>query len=139
MDLNLTRELRAACEDGLRAQYGEPLGSLLADVLNYGTGSKLDLNRLRSSLEDEATAIVAGIVGNRADAPLMLLIRGQMIGRALVHDREAVIRWATEGQNRAPRVGGPWADTLAQWQWVRENPDRYILYARQLKLLFNQI
>ena len=137
--LNINRDIRAACETGLRQQYPPPLGALLADAVGFGPHGKLDPGKLRASLDDEAAAIVAGIVANRADAPLMLMLRNQVIGHAILHDRDGVIRWTTEAMNRCQRVGGVWTDTRGQWQWILDNADRYILHVRQLKLFLNQL
>lgn len=137
--LDIRREMKAAFEAGLRQKYGEVMGGLLAEVATYGAHGKLDLALLRRSLDNDAAAVVAGIVGNRMDAPMMLLIRNQLIGCALIEDKEAVQRWATEGLNRCQRVGGPWAATVAEWEWARDNAEKFILYARQLKYFMNQI
>lgn len=137
--VKINREMVWAMEAGLRKQFGEPLGSLLADAVSFGSHGLFDLNKVRHNLSDEAAAIVAGIVANRADAPMMLMLRNQMIGHAILHDRDGVVRWATEGLNRCKRVNGPWLETIPQWQWVLDNTDRYILYVRQLKLFLNQL
>jgi hypothetical protein len=108
LNINIHRKLTAAFETGLRQKYPTPLGTLLADAVGFNPRGKLDPNKLRASLSDEAVATVAGIVANRADAPLMLMIRSQMIGHAVLYDRDGVIRWATEGLTRCVRVAGPW-------------------------------
>ncbi len=134
---NIQRELQSALAAGLREQYGNVVGAVLAEVAAYHDHTKLDPKRIRELVDTDAGAVVSAIVANRVDAPLMLLIRGQMIGSALLEDREAVIRWATEGLHRSKRVGGPWTETDAEWNWVLEDPARFIMYARQLKLFLN--
>ncbi len=137
--IEIRRDLKAAFEAGLRQKYGDIVGVLLAEVAVFGSHGKLDLMQLRRLLENDATAIVAGIVGNRTDSPMMVLLMNQMIGCAIVEDKNAVKRWATEGLNRCRRVAGPWADTVPQWQWARDNTDCFCLYARQLKHFMNQL
>lgn len=134
---NIQREFQSALEAGLRQQYGSAMGAVLAEVANYHGRTKLDPKRIREVVDNDAGAVVSAIVANRVDAPLMMMIRSQMIGSALLEDREAVVRWATEGLHRSKRVGGPWAETDAEWKWVLEDPTRFILYARQLKLFLN--
>jgi|GEM_PF-1711383 len=141
MDIGVTemqRELRIALEKGLHQHFGDLVGGMLGDVLSYRERTKLDLQRLRELVENDAAAVVGAIVANRVDGALMVMIRSQMIGSALLGDRDAVVRWATEGMNRSRRVAGPWTDTERQWQWVMEDPNRYIMYARQLKYFLNQ-
>lgn len=135
---NIQREFKAAVEAGLRQQYGNIMGAVLAEVGAYYEHTKLDPKRIRDIVDNDAGAVVSAIVANRVDAPLMLMIRSQMIGSALLEDREAVVRWATEGLHRSKRVGGPWTETESEWKWVLEDPARFILYARQLKLFMNQ-
>lgn len=135
----IQREMRKALEMGLRQQYGEMMGKMLSDVIDYHERVKVDFAKLRSMMDNENSAVVAAIVANRVDAPLMLMLRSQMIGAALLGDKEAVVRWATEGSHRARRVGGPWASTEPEWKWILENVDRYILYARQLKYFLNVV
>jgi len=137
--LEVRRDLRLAFENGLRLKFGDAAGPLLAEVISYGPHGKLDLVRLRHTLEEDAAAVVAGIVANRLDPSLMVLLRNQMIGCALIEDKEGVRRWATEGANRCQRIGGPWAATLPQWQWALEKPNELTIYARHLKYLFNQL
>lgn len=137
--ININREMVAAFATGLRQKYGEPLGSLLADVVSFGSHGMFDLVKVRKDLESDAAVVVAAVLANRADGPLMLTLRSQMIGSAILHERDAVVRWASQGLHSAQRTGGPWLDTLPQWQWVLDNTDRYILYTRQLKLFLNQL
>jgi len=136
---NVQRELRSAIECGLVRQFGEMVGKMLMDVVAYREHLKLNAEWLRKALDNDATALVAAIIGNRMDAALMLMIRDQMIGCALLNDRDGVVRWATEGLNRYKRVSGPWAETEAQWKYVLEDPSRYMLYSRQVKFFLNQI
>jgi hypothetical protein len=141
MDMGLEymqRDLRTAFEKGLRQHFGDFVGGMLMDVVNYRERLKLDAPRLREMVENDAAAVVGAIVANRADGALMLMIRSQMIGSALLDDRDAVIRWATEGLGRSRRVGGQWTDTERQWKWILEDPTRYIMHARQLKYFLNQ-
>jgi hypothetical protein len=136
MDIGLEdmqREMRTAVEKGLRQHFGDFLGGMLVDVVNYRARIKLEHQRLRELVENDAAAVASAIVSNRTDGALMLMIRSQMIGSALLSDRDAVVRWATEGLSRSRRVAGPWTETERQWQWVLEDPTRYIMYARQLK------
>jgi hypothetical protein len=135
---NMQREFRMAFEKGLRQHFGDFLGGMLLDVVNYRERLKLDPLRLREMVENDAAAVVGAIVSNRTDGALMLMIRSQMIGSALLGDRDAVVRWATEGLGRSRRVGGPWTDTEQQWKWILEDPARYITHARQLKYFLNQ-
>ena len=134
----IQRELRTAFEAGLKQQYGEVMGDLMSDVVEYRERVRFDLTKLREVLDNDASTTVAAIVANRTDGPLMLMIRGLMIGSALLGDREAVTRWANEGMHRARRVGGPWTATESQWKWVVENTERYILYSRQVKFFMSQ-
>ena len=137
--LEIRREMQAAFATGLRQKYGEVMGGLLGAVAAYGLHGKIDLMQLRRTLDNDAASVVGGIVGNRTDAPMMLLLHNQMIGCALIEDREAVKRWATEGLNRCQRIGGPWAATAPQWEWARDHAEQFILYARQLKYFLNQL
>ncbi len=133
----IQRELRTAFQRGLYLQYGEIMGKVLGDVIEYHERVKLDIPKLKELLDNESAAVVAAIVANRVDGPLMMMIRSQMIGSAILGDKAAVIRWTNEGLHRAQRVGGPWLNTEPQWKWVIENTERYILYARQLKYFLN--
>jgi hypothetical protein len=145
---DIQRELRSAFEGGLRRQYGDLLGKMLADVAAYRDRAlvvayrdrpKLTMEWLRQAVDNDAAALVSAIIANRMDASMMMMIREQMIGNALLNDRDAVVRWATEGLNRCKRVGGPWAETEAQWKLVLDDPARYMLYSRQVKYFMNQI
>jgi hypothetical protein len=137
--VEIRRDLKAAFESGLQQKFGAGLGALLAEAAVHGPHGKIDLEQLRRTLENDAAAIVTGIVANRADAPMLLLLRNQMIGSAIVEDKAAVKRWATEGLNRCRRVAGPWAETAPQWQWVRDNTDAFCTYTRQVKYFVNQL
>ena len=134
----IQKELKTALENGLRQQFGDLMGGILMDVVNYRERVEINSQRLRELVENDAVAVVGAIVANRADGALMLMIRSQMIGSALLSDRDAVVRWATDGLNRCRRVAGPWSDTERQWQWVLEDPNRYMIYSRQLKYFLNQ-
>ena len=134
----MQRELKVALEKGLRQHHGDLVGGMLMDVALYRERIRLDPKRLRDLVENDAAAVVGAIVGNCIDGALMLMIRSQMIGSALLADRDAVVRWAMEGKSRSRRVAGPWQETQRQWEWVLEDPNRYIQYARQLKYFLNQ-
>jgi hypothetical protein len=42
------------------------------------------------------------------------------------------------GPPRVRAAANAWAATEAQWQWVLEDPDRYMMYSRQVKYFLNQ-
>jgi hypothetical protein len=135
----MQRDLRDCFAASLRQRYGDNLGGLLTEAVTYSPRGRLEPGQLRASLDANAAAIVNALLSNRVTESTLLGIRTQMIGSALLGDKPAVIRWATEGLNRCQRVGGHWAKTEPQWQFVLQDTDRLILYARQVKYFMNQI
>jgi len=136
---DLQNEFKEVLKIGLIRYYGDVMGNTLLDAAAYREWVQLDPQRLRMVVEDDAAAVVSLIISGRNDNTLMVMIRSQMIGCALLADADGVTRWGTEGVNRARRIGGDWAATEKQWMWVLEDPKRYIRYARQLKHFLKQI
>lgn len=132
-------EIQEAFITGLCQKFGPVMGAMLAEVIPFYAGVELDSEMLKKVRDDDAAAVLSGILSGTANGATMRGIRGQLIASALMADRDSVVRWATEGQNRCTRTGEEWAATLPQWQWVLDNPDRFIVYARHLKYLFNQL
>ena len=136
---DLLKELDIAFQESLRRKFGEVIGGLLGDVATYYHQTTLEPAQLREILDTDVGAAVNAIVANKGDGSTMRLIRDQMVGSALIMDKDGVTRWATEGLNRCERAGGLWKASPPQWRWVLEDPDRYILYARQVKRFLHQI
>ena len=133
------RDLRQVFEVGLREKYGEPLGGMLGEVIAFYQGVKLDPAQLQKIVDNDATPVLSAVVSNRVDGATLRAMRSQVIGSALMTNKQAVVRWATEGLNRSRRMPGNWADTAPQWQQVLDDPDQFILLARQIKHFMNQI
>jgi hypothetical protein len=135
----IQRELRDCFTASLPQKYGEVLGALLTEVVAYSPRERLDPAHLRATLDANGAAIVNALLANRVTESTMLAIRTQMIGSALLGDKAGVVRWATEGLSRCQRIGGHWTKTGPQWQLVLDDPERLMLYARQVKYFMNQV
>jgi hypothetical protein len=132
-------EIQEAFTLGLRQKFGDAMGDVLSEVIQFYQGTELDNDTLQKIREDDSAAVLSGIVANTVTGATMRGIRGQMIAAAIMADKDGVLRWATQGLNRCDRAGGEWAGSRGQWEWVLQNPDRFIVYARHVKYLFNQI
>ena len=135
----IQREIATAFADGLRMRYGDTLGSLYSEVVCYRAGSFLEIDELRKDLDTEAVPVLRDILNNKVEPPTLYAIRSLMIGCAITGDRDAVLRWATEGLNRARQFDGEWAATVPQWEFVQTDPGQFVLYARQLKYFLQQL
>ena len=135
----IQREIATAFEDGLHRQYGPVRGALYGEVARYRAGASLAHEELRHDLDATALPVLEALVRNQVKDSTLLIIRSLMIGAALSNDREAVIRWATVGLDRAPQLGADWAATEPQWQCVLADPAQFIFYSRQIKSYLNQI
>ena len=136
---SIQQEILTAFDNGLRLRYGDVLGPLYSEVVRYRAGAFLEVDDLRTELDTEAVPVLRDIVNNKITPPTLHAIRSLMIGCAIVGDRDAVLRWATEGANRARQFGGDWLTTVPQWETVQHNPGQFVLYARQLKFFLMQI
>ena len=128
-----------ALTEGLQFKLGPVTGGLLSDVVGYYPGIPLPPGELKRLVDSDAAAALNAIMTNRRDETTFRLIRGQMIGHALLADEPAVVRWATELRNRCPQTGAAQRAVTAQLDWVIQNPSRYILYARRLKHFLHQV
>lgn len=135
----IQNELGAAFDNGLRLRYGEALGSIYGEVLRYRAGNFLETDELRADLDTEAVPVLRAILNNKVESPTLHGIRSLMIGCAVAGDRDAVLRWATVGLNRARQLDGEWLETVPQWEAVQQDPSRFVLYARQLKFFLMAI
>ena len=136
---SIQQEILTAFDNGLRLRYGDVLGPLYSEVVRYRAGAFLEVDDLRTELDTEAVPVLRDIVNNKITPPTLHAIRSLMIGCAIVGDRDAVLRWATEGANRARQFGGDWLATVPQWETVQQDPGQFVLYARQLKFFLMQI
>lgn len=136
-DMDLQAELVEAFSIGLKAKFGPVIGELMTQIVLYRHAERLTPDKLREAIELDAGAILNNIVTNRVDGGTMRCIRSCTIASALLDDREAVNRWATEGYHRCSQVEGEWPETLGQWQWILNNAYTFVYYARQLKRAFN--
>lgn len=135
----IQEELASVFDNGLQLRYGDVLGPLYSEIIRYRAGSFLETNELRKDLDTEAVPVLQAILHDQVEPPALHAMRSLMIGCAIVGDRDAVLRWATEGANRARQFGGEWAKTLPQWEIVQQDPGRFLLYARQLKYFLQQL
>jgi len=133
VNIIIQKEIAEAFENGLRLRYGEALGALYGEVLRYRAGNFLETDELRADLDTEAVPVLRAILTNKVESSTLHGIRSLMIGCAIAGDRDAVIRWATEGLNRVRQFDGEWKDTLPQWEAVLRNAGDFVLFARQLK------
>lgn len=137
--MDLQAELVAAFETGLRAKFGDLVGGIMTQIIKYHHGESLNSARLREIVEADAGSVLNSIVLNRIDGGTMLALRSCTIGSAILDDKDAVVRWATEGHNRCKQVDGEWPGTVPQWQWILSNTYTFIYHARQIKRAFNQL
>ena len=135
----IQREIATAFDNGLRMRYGDVLGPLYSEVFRYRAGSFMEMDELRTELDTEAVPVLQAILNNKVEPPTLHAIRSLMIGCAITGDRNAVLRWATEGLNRARQFGGEWTKTVPQWESVQKDPGQFLLYARQIKFFLMQI
>lgn len=129
----IQNEIGEAFDNGLQLRYGAALGALYGEVLRYRAGNYLETDELRADLDTEAVPVLRAILTNKVAPPTLHGIRSLMIGCAIAGDRDAVIRWATEGLNRVRQFNGEWSDTIPQWEAVLRDPGHFVLFARQLK------
>ncbi len=132
-------EIADVFDNGLQLRYGDILGPLYSEIMRYRAGSFLEMDELRKDLDTEAVPVLSAILHNQVEPPALHAIRSLMIGCAIVGDRDAVLRWATEGANRARQFGGEWMESLPQWEIVQQDPGKFLLYARQLKYFLQQL
>ncbi len=130
---DLISELRAAFDIGLRQHFGDDVGALLAAVLKYHPGMKIDDTNLKQTIETDSGMILEQVVGDRVDGTTLQGICEAMIGSALIQDIDGVNRWAKEGEVRCAKAGPEWAATSGQWQWVLAHPLQFINCARAIK------
>ena len=135
----IQQEITTAFDHGLKLRYGDALGSLYYEIVRYRAGNVLELDELRKQLDTEAVPVLRAILHNQVEPPALHAMRSLMIGCAIVGDRDAVSRWATEGLHRTRQIGGAWAQTLPQWEAVQRDPGQFVLYARQIKYFLMQI
>lgn len=135
----IQEEIASAFDNGLQLRYGDVLGPLYSEVLRYRAGGFMEMDELCSQLDIEAVPVLNAILNNKVEPPALHAIRSLMIGSAIAGNRDAVLRWATEGLNRARQFGGEWTQTLPQWEAVQQDPGKFLLYARQLKYFLQQI
>jgi len=107
--------------------------------VSYYPGRFLEIEQLRRDLDVEAVPVLHAILHNKIEPPVLHAIRSLMIGCAITGDQAAVLRWATEGLNRSRQFGDEWKKTVPQWEAVLNDPNQFILYARQIKLFLTQI
>ncbi|HEY8240089.1 MAG TPA: hypothetical protein VIH35_01520 [Kiritimatiellia bacterium] len=138
-DMDLQGELIKAFEAGLRIKFGELVGEVMTNIILYHHGESLNATRVRELVESDAGSALNSIVLNRVDGGTMRCIRACTIGSAILDDKDAVARWATEGLNRSKSMDGEWPATVPQWQWILGNTYMFIYYARQIKRAFNQM
>lgn len=129
----IQQEIADAFDNGLQMRYGEALGALYSEVLRYRAGNFLETDVLRADLDTEAVPVLRAILANKIEPPTLHGIRSLMIGCAIAGDRDAVIRWATEGLNRVRQLDGEWTATVPQWEAVLRDPGHFVLFSRQLK------
>jgi hypothetical protein len=137
--IDVQKRIRESFEAGLIQKFEEPVGRILADAIGYMPREWLSHDRLKELVDRDTPPIVASIIQGRVNASTMLQLRSAIIGYALLHDRDAVVRWAKEGATHAPRLGGEWPSTIGEWEWILAHPDRYILLVRELKEFLNQV
>lgn len=130
---SIQKEIAEAFDNGLQMRYGDALGPLYGEVLRYRAGNFLETDELRADLDTEAVPVLHAILTNKVEPPTLHGIRSLMIGCAIAGDRDAVIRWATEGLNRVRQFDGEWTATVPQWEAVLRDPGDFVLFARQLK------
>ena len=135
----IQQEIAEAFDNGLLFRYGEVLGPLYSEVLRYRAGNFIETDELRADLDTEAVPVLRAILHNKVEPPTLHGIRSLMIGCAIAGDRDAVLRWATEGLTRAQQFGGEWAKTVPQWEAVQQDPGQFVLFARQLKFFMMAI
>ena len=137
--VDVQRRLRDSFESGIIQKFEEPVGRLLANAVSYMAREWLEAPRLKELVERDGGAVVNAILQGKVSDSTMRQMQSAMIGSALLHDRDAVMRWAKEGATRAPRLTGEWPSTVKEWEWVLANADRYILFIRELKEFLNQV
>ncbi|MEI6085756.1 MAG: hypothetical protein WCS70_15840 [Verrucomicrobiota bacterium] len=143
MPLIALREVQTVLTDafatGLRLRYGPDLGALYREVAEYRPRVSLDEAALRRCVELDTPPAVQNIVANKVTGATLRAFRSLLIGGALLGDKSAVERWATEGLNRCQYGDGDWPTTRPQWQAVLKDPDGFIQMARQIKYYLNQL
>ena len=122
-----------ALETGIRQTYPAPLGGLLARAVAYCHRRTLDRTQLQKLVDMDSGAVLIALFGNHADGTTMRLIGEAMVGSALLGDHHGVCQWAQQGLNRCARVGGDWAATASDWQWVAANTSEYMLRIQELR------
>jgi hypothetical protein len=138
-DVDVQKQIRHALEYGLQQKFEEPVGRLLSNAMNYMPRVCFEPDELRRAVERDGATAVKAILEGKVSSVTMLEVRSAMIGSALLHDRDGVLRWAKEGQTRCARVGGEWPGTEPEWKWVLGNVERYILLVCELKAFMNQV
>jgi len=131
--------LKDAYAEGVTLKLGDFLGAVLRPVVMFESRGKLDSPRLHELLASNSSVALEAILTNRTDGAALLAIRVCMICCALLGEEVGVRRWATEGATRCQAGDGVWARSLPEWNWVLENPARYIRHAVAIKHSFNQL
>jgi hypothetical protein len=125
--------------DGLQKRYGPVLARLYREVIEYRPRVPLDDDQLRHYVELDSAPVLYDIVANKVSGGTLRAFPSLMIGNALLENKDAVVRWATEGLQHSQHGTGDWPATKPQWQAVLDAPDEFIQIARQIKYLLNQI
>jgi hypothetical protein len=115
------------------------LASLYREVIEYRPRVPLDDDQLRHCVELDSAPVLHDIVANKVSGGTLRAFRSLMIGNALLEDKDAVVRWATEGIQRSQHGTGDWPATKPQWQAVLDDPAEFIQMTRQIKNFLNQI
>lgn len=128
-----------ALADGLQKRHGPALTPLYREVIEYRQHVPLAEDQLRRFVQVDSTPVVHDIVANKVTGGTLRALRSLMIGTALLGDKDALVRWATEGQQRCQHNTPEWQATEPQWQAVLADPDAFIQMTRQIKYFLNQI
>ena len=137
--IDIQKRILDSIEVGLVQKFEEPVGRLLANAVSYMPREWLEADRLKEVVGRDSATILNSILQGKVTGSTMRQVQAAMVGSALLHDRDAVVRWAKEGATRAPRLDGEWPSSVSEWEWVLANPDRYILLIRELKEFLNQV
>jgi hypothetical protein len=137
--IDVQKRLRESFERGLVQQFEDPIGRILASAVGYMPREWLKEERLKDLVERDGAVVVNALLQSQVSGSTIRQVQSAMIGSALLHDRNSVMRWAKEGATRVSRLDGEWPGTIRQWEWILANPDRYILLVRELKEFLNQV
>ncbi len=124
---------------GLVHEFGEVEGKVLSDVIFYHHHKKLSSKLLQTIVQTDSGAVLNALLSRKPAGATMQSLQDCVIGSALLADREAVIRWASEAANRCKKAGNHWPQTEPQWKWIAANADQYIVGVRELKKFLGQL